>query len=101
MEPLWSPVVANAGNRRQICSARTRLKQAKTIAVGCDRLRPGPHGKEGVDGSSPSEGSAKNLLTAFFISDCFADARMWGRYRALYGAFRSKTPVEGPAFSPS
>src|SRR6266542_1088855 len=52
------------------------------------------HGKEGVDGSSPSEGSAKNPLTPFFISDRFAEARMWGRYGALYGAFRSKTPAE-------
>jgi hypothetical protein len=32
MEPLWSPVVATGGNQRQI------------------------DGKEGVDGSSPSEG---------------------------------------------
>jgi hypothetical protein len=31
----------------------------ETVAVGCDRLPIGSHGKEGVDGSSPSEGSAK------------------------------------------
>jgi hypothetical protein len=49
MEPLWSPVVATGGNRWQIRSEQTRPKQAKTVAVGCD-------GKEGVDGSSPSEG---------------------------------------------
>jgi hypothetical protein len=36
-----------------------RLKQAKTVAAGCDRLPETFHGKEGVDGSSPSEGSAK------------------------------------------
>jgi hypothetical protein len=29
-------------------------------------------GKEGVDGSSPSEGSAKDLQTGFFISDRLA-----------------------------
>ena len=46
MEPLWSPVVATGGNRLQIDLARKRLKEAKTA------------GKEGVDGSSPSEGSA-------------------------------------------
>jgi hypothetical protein len=28
------------------------------------------------------------------VSDRFADHRTWGRYGALYGAFRSKTPVE-------
>ena len=62
MEPLWSPVVATGGNRLQIDLARKRLKEAKTVAVGCDRLPREVHGKEGVDGSSPSEGSAKFLL---------------------------------------
>ena len=51
MEPSgrnrWQPV-ANA-------TAAKRLKQAKTVAVGCDRLRPGPHGKEGVDCESHAE----------------------------------------------
>ena len=37
-------------------SARKRLNQAETVATGCDRLPIGAHGKEGVDGSSPSEG---------------------------------------------
>jgi hypothetical protein len=32
------------------------LRQANSVAVGCDRLPIGAHGKEGVDGSSPSEG---------------------------------------------
>ena len=59
MEPLWSPVVANSGNQSQIGPARNWRKQAETVAVGCNRLRPGLDGKEGVDGSSPSEGSAK------------------------------------------
>jgi hypothetical protein len=34
-------------------------KQAKTVALGCDRLLKAAHGKEGVSGSSPEEGSAK------------------------------------------
>jgi hypothetical protein len=34
--------------------ALKRLRQANTVAAGCDRLPRG--GKEGVDGSSPSEG---------------------------------------------
>src|SRR5215210_6921161 len=55
MEPLWSPVVATGGNWRQTGRGRNRQKQAKTVAVGCDRLRAKFHGKEGVDGSSPSE----------------------------------------------
>jgi hypothetical protein len=54
MEPLWSPVVATGGNQRQIGSARKWRKQAKTVAAGCHRLPETFHGKEGVDGSSPS-----------------------------------------------
>src|SRR5438876_11357465 len=48
MEPLWSPVVATGGNQRQIGCARKRRKQAKTVAVGCDRSRAKFHGKQGV-----------------------------------------------------
>src|SRR5688572_18404616 len=59
MEHLWSRAVATGGNRWQMGLPRKRLEQAKTVAMGCDQL-PGPqNGKEGVDGSSPSEGSAK------------------------------------------
>ena len=39
--------------------AAKRLEQAKTVAVGCDWLPIGAHGKEGVDGSSPSESFTK------------------------------------------
>jgi hypothetical protein len=35
------------------------LNQRKTVAPGCHRLPFGSHGKEGVSGSSPEEGSAK------------------------------------------
>src|SRR5207302_7598291 len=71
MEPLWSPVVANGGNQWQISQPSKPPKQSKTVAVGCDQLRGGAHGKEGVDGSSPSEGSAKDLQNCdfcFFVS---------------------------------
>ena len=60
MEPLWSPAVATGGNRWQMGGRRERLKQAKTVAVGCDRLPESFHGKEGVSGSSPEEGLEKN-----------------------------------------
>ena len=55
MERLWSLAVATSGNRWQMHEPRNRLQQAKTVATGCDRLPIGAHGKEGVDGSSPSE----------------------------------------------
>jgi hypothetical protein len=45
-----------------------RRNQAKTVAVGCDQLPIGAHGKEGVDGSSPSEGFTKGQVMAFFVA---------------------------------
>jgi hypothetical protein len=59
MEPLWSPVVATGGNPSQIGPPRNPQTYAKPVAGGCDLLPESFHGKEGVDGSSPSEGSAK------------------------------------------
>ena len=59
MERLWSLAVATSGNRWQMDGPRKRGNQAKTVAVGCDQLPIGAHGKEGVVGSSPTEGSAK------------------------------------------
>ena len=62
MEQLWSRAVATNGNPWQMGTLRKRLKEARTVAVGCD-------GKEGVDGSSPSEGFAvQPALTAFLLS---------------------------------
>ena len=48
------PVVASGGKRSQIAKPK-----AKTDAVRCGGLPETFQGKEGVDGSSPSEGSAK------------------------------------------
>jgi len=53
-------VVATDGNHRQVDVTRELLKQAKTVATGFHPLPAEFHGKEGVDGSSPSEGSTKS-----------------------------------------
>jgi hypothetical protein len=68
MEPSWSSAVATHGNRWQMGRPQARLKQAKTVATGCDQLPIGADGKEGVDGSSPSEGSRKGQQMAFFVA---------------------------------
>ncbi len=57
MEPLWSPVVATSRKRWRMLPRQKPPKQAKTVAVDCHCLPETFHGKEGVDGSSPSEGS--------------------------------------------
>jgi hypothetical protein len=60
------PSGRNRGNRWQIAKARSRRSKPRAVAVGCDQLPESFHGKEGVDGSSPSEGSAKAPHTAAF-----------------------------------
>jgi hypothetical protein len=67
MEHLWSPAVATGGNRWQMERPRKRLKKAKAVAVGCDQLPEAFHGKEGVSGSSPEEGSAKAPHVGLFF----------------------------------
>jgi hypothetical protein len=56
-----------------------RLKEAETVATGCDQLPIGAHGKEGVDGSSPSEGSAKAPESGAlsFTSTCSPSILQW------------------------
>src|SRR6266516_789913 len=66
MEPLWSPLVATGGNQRQIDRRLKPQKQAKSVATSCHRLRAASHGKEGADGSNPSEGFAKAPQTGPF-----------------------------------
>jgi hypothetical protein len=62
MEPSgrnrWQPV-ANA-------QADKRLERAESVAAGCHRLPATLHGKEGVDGSSPSEGFTEVPANAAF-----------------------------------
>ena len=61
MEPRGCNRWQSAANRLSAETAETR----QTVAVGCDRLPEGAHGKEGVDGSSPSEG-LKSLQIAHY-----------------------------------
>jgi hypothetical protein len=63
MEPSgrnrWQPV-ANG-------TPRKTLKQADPQPAATRRNRVAAHGKEGVDGSSPSEGSQNPRKTGFFV----------------------------------
>ncbi len=61
-----------------IGQTRKRRKQAKTVAVRSDRLPREVQGKEGVDGSSPSEGSAKARKPASLISARLQTTRTFG-----------------------
>ena len=61
-------------NRRQSLANSLSLETPKTSQIRCDRLPPiacDVHGKEGVDGSSPSEGSFKKTkppqMAAFLL----------------------------------
>jgi hypothetical protein len=47
------------GGVRIPVTSKVRLERAETGGVGCHQCPAEAHGKEGVDGSSASEGSAK------------------------------------------
>ena len=66
MEHLWSQAGATGGNRSQMGEPRKWLKQADSQPSATYGNGPGLDGKEGVDGSSPSEGFRKFLLISSF-----------------------------------
>jgi hypothetical protein len=68
MERLWSLAGATGGNRSQMGDSEKRLKQADRQPVATHGNRFGAHGKEGVDGSSPSEGFTKGQQMAFCVA---------------------------------
>src|SRR6266545_8115555 len=96
MERLWSLAGAISGNLWQKGLLRKPQNQAKSVAMGCDPLPLNLDGKEGVDGSSPSEGSAKSPLRRHFLSARLAGRPGCGGYGALYGAFRLRTSLGAP-----
>jgi hypothetical protein len=63
-------------NRWQMRRRRKRLRWPKTVAVACDQLPEPFHGKEGVGGSSPSEGSAKRRKS-FSVETCRRSSMRW------------------------
>ena len=77
---------------------RERLRQAKTVAVGCDQLPELFHGKEGVDGSSPSEGSEKLLQMRTFSRSIVAaegdEGRTCRRYSGELRFAASEKPLQ-------
>ena len=59
MERLWKNEGATGRKRFERLEPGSRLSKPNLFATGCRGLPPKSHDKEGVDGSSPSEGSAK------------------------------------------
>ncbi len=58
-EHLWTRAGAGRSRRRLINTLTQQRNVLQTPASRCHQLRQRTHGKEGVDGSSPSEGSTK------------------------------------------
>jgi hypothetical protein len=88
MEPSgrnrWQPVA----NRQP----QKPLKQADPQPVATHGNRFGAHGKEGVNGSSPLEGSAKVLvIRTFFLRPSCKLSRVLG-----YGSFCGSLRISGP-----
>src|SRR5215217_8780003 len=59
MERLWSRAVATGATGGKCGNVENGSDSRKPVAVGCHQLPQKCHGKEGVDGSSPPQGSAK------------------------------------------
>jgi hypothetical protein len=104
MEPYgapWLQPVAIGGKR---VWRRSSGNRRTTVAVARDRLQKEAHGKEGVDGSSPSEGSAKvQHVGAFaFSPTCKVGSVRWvwsclWSFRVQNGvAGRDAAPDHGP-----
>ena len=68
MERLWSQADATRGNRSQLEIRRKRLNQAIRQPLAALGNRPPLDGKEGVDGSSPSEGLKNPLEMQGFLT---------------------------------
>jgi hypothetical protein len=72
LDRLWKSEGAPGRKRFERLRPQNRLNKRRLAAAGCRPLPPNSHGKEGVDGSSPSEGFAKFLLIRFF---CWPNGR--------------------------
>jgi hypothetical protein len=107
MEHLWSLAGATGGNRSQMGEPRKWLKQTDWQPVATHGNRFAAHGKEGVNGSSPSEGSAKMPHVGAFAYVFSRSEALWGTDGAVYGAFASTTPFrpalkrESPRVTPA
>ncbi len=67
MEQLWNREGANGGKRSARRKGENSLNYRQTVATGCHQLPFGSHGKEGVSGSSPEEGSHKSPANGVFV----------------------------------
>src|SRR5918994_3354992 len=65
-----------------------RLRQAHTVAVGCDQLPESFHGKEGSTVRVRQRALEKRRKPALFRWPALADSPACDGYGALYGAFR-------------
>jgi hypothetical protein len=81
-------------SRRILCGSTGAICRRNRVADhrACTRVTlRNLHGKEGVDGSSTSEGSAKAPETGLSRSGQLAPSRTCCRYGAVYGAFWSSS----------
>jgi hypothetical protein len=78
MERLWSQADATGCKHWQTPPRRKRLRKSDRQPVATPRNNETFDGKEGVDGSSPSEGLRKPLQMSGFLGmfvDLFGDTR--------------------------
>ena len=110
MEHLWSRADATESNGRQTPQSRKRPSYLRTVADDCHRLQPPLHGKEGVDGSSPSEGLRSSVQargrgsnSATSCGGCTSGgwSRFWVRRPVLEKRHEKRTRCSRSASEPS
>jgi hypothetical protein len=84
----WLQPVAISGRSDRHGNGENKPKPLPLVATGC---REKHMVRRGSTVRVRQRALQKPRTTGLFTSDRFADSRTWGRYGALYGAFRSKT----------
>jgi hypothetical protein len=95
MEHLWSQRAQPVATGGEWDALKNRSNKADPQPVATHGNRFAAHGKEGVDGSSPSEGSAKSLHVgnSSFRSTCSSSILRYERFCAVTRAKGCATPL--------
>ncbi len=92
MEHLWSRAVATGGNRWQMERPRKWLRQANSVAVGCDRLPRPQNSKEGSTVRVRPRASSFCLLSRCFPLSLLTSAAEFGVHAASTSVHRGRCP---------
>jgi hypothetical protein len=93
----WFRPASAYWGRHRLAAELLHLRRKRTLDANRRRVveSPNPPWQGGVDGSSPSEGSAKRRTSALLRSARLAESAPRARCGAVYGAFAWNLPLPG------